>query len=129
MVVEAETNEAHALTCTAQDCEGGVAGIRDALYVLGGKWKLPLIFSLSGGPMRFRDLQRALKGITPKMLSRELKELELNGFVVRHEASGNAGAITYHLTPYSRTLRQVTHELKVWGTQHRRYIGASRKVN
>ena len=69
---------------TKEECTGGVAAIRDALYVLNGKWKLPLIFTLSEGPKRFKDIQRSLGDITPKILSKELKELELNEFVIRN---------------------------------------------
>jgi DNA-binding HxlR family transcriptional regulator len=111
--------------CREQTCATGVAGIRDALYVLGGKWRLPLIFALFDGPMRFKDIQRSLGEITPKILSRELKDLELNEFVVRNVHSNSS--ITYQLTPYSLSLYNVTHELKTWGIQHRQRIGASRK--
>jgi len=104
--------------CVEESCSAGVAGIRDALYVLNGKWKLPLIFALSGGPLRFKDIQRSLGEITPKILSKELKELELNEFVI---------TVTYQLTPYSRSLGKVLQELKTWGIQHRQRIVASRK--
>lgn len=77
--------------------------------------------------MRFRDIQRSLGEITPRILSKELKELELNGFVVRNEISAPPVTITYELTPYSQTLYRLTHELKKWGMQHREHIGASRK--
>ena len=123
MNTEAQTAPQTLRDCSRQDCAEGAAGIRDALYVLGGKWKLPLIFTLSGGPMRFNDIQRSIGDITAKILSRELKEMELNGFVLRSEGA----VITYQLTPYSLSLHKVTHELKEWGMKHRQHIGASRK--
>lgn len=110
-----------------QSCTVGVAGIRDALYVLNGKWKLPLIFTLSEGPMRFKDIQRSLVDITPRILSKELKELELNEFVVRNVYSTTPVTVTYQLTPYSQSLDKVLQELKNWGIQHRQRIVASRK--
>ncbi|MCC8410797.1 helix-turn-helix transcriptional regulator [Mucilaginibacter sp. UR6-1] len=113
--------------CARLNCSEGVAGIRDALYVLNGKWKLPLIFTLSGGPMRFKDIQRSIGDITPKVLSKELKELELNEFIVRNIYSTTPVTVTYQLTPYSQSLDKVLLELKDWGTKHRQRIVASRK--
>jgi len=114
--------------CAENACTEGVNGIRDALYVLNGKWKLPLIFALTEGPARFKDIQRSLGDITSKVLSKELKELELNEFVVRHVLPTTPVTITYELMPYSRSLQKVLHELKEWGIQHRQRIVASRKI-
>ncbi|WP_214070370.1 helix-turn-helix domain-containing protein [Mucilaginibacter sp. dw_454] len=127
MKTDAETQEEVASPCVEINCADGVARIRDALYVLNGKWKLPLIFALTEGPARFKDLQRSLGDITPKILSKELKELELNEFVVRNVYSTTPVMVTYELTGYSRTLYNVLHELKEWGTQHRERIVANRK--
>jgi DNA-binding HxlR family transcriptional regulator len=113
--------------CASNACTEGVGGIRDALYVLNGKWKLPLLFTLTQGPARFKDIQRTLGDITPKILSKELKELELNEFLVRHVLPTNPPTVTYEITDYSRSLQQVLHELKVWGINHRQRIVASRK--
>ncbi len=112
---------------TTEACTASIAGVRDALYVLNGKWKLPLIVALSSGPMRFKDIQRALGEITPKILSKELKELELNEFVVRKVYSTTPVTVTYQLTPYSQSLDKVMEELKKWGIQHRQRIVANRK--
>ncbi|MGZ3872734.1 MAG: winged helix-turn-helix transcriptional regulator [Mucilaginibacter sp.] len=127
MGTEIETGCGTAHIHTEQSCTVGVAGIRDALYVLNGKWKLPLIFTLSEGPKRFKDIQRSLGDITPKILSKELKELELNEFVVRNVYSTTPVTVTYQLTPYSQSLDKVLQELKNWGIQHRQRIVASRK--
>jgi len=113
--------------CAQNACSEGVTGIRDALYVLNGKWKLPLIFTLTEGPKRFKDIQRSLGDITAKVLTKELKELELNEFVVRHVLPTTPVTVTYELMPYSRSLHKVLHELKEWGIQHRQRIVASRK--
>ncbi|WP_074489986.1 winged helix-turn-helix transcriptional regulator [Mucilaginibacter polytrichastri] len=112
---------------STEACTASIAGVRDALYVLNGKWKLPLIVSLSNGPLRFKDIQRALGEITPKILSKELKELELNEFVIRKVYSTTPVTITYQLTPYSQSLDRVMVELRNWGIQHRQRIVASRK--
>jgi DNA-binding HxlR family transcriptional regulator len=127
MEIEAETKTEMTRDCAKEACAGGVAGVRDALYVLNGKWKLPLIFTLSSGPMRFKDIQRSLGEITPKVLSKELKELELNEFVIRNVYSTTPVTVTYQLTPYSQSLDKVLLELKDWGVKHRQRIVASRK--
>jgi DNA-binding HxlR family transcriptional regulator len=112
---------------TKEECMGSVAAIRDTLYVLNGKWKLPLIASLQNGPKRFNDIQRALGEITPKILSKELRELELNEFVERKVIATTPVTVTYEITPYSASLKNVLDELKKWGEQHRQRIVASRR--
>ena len=70
--------------CTQKEaCTASVAAVKDTLYAFSGKWKLPIIVALTAGPLRFANLQKALVDITPKVLSKELKELELNEFVTR----------------------------------------------
>src|SRR3979490_245209 len=88
-------------------CQGSLLAIKDALDALNGKWKLPIIIVLMEGPRRFKDLQRTVTGITPKLLSKELKELELNEFVKRTVYDTMPVAIEYSLTPYSKTLDPV----------------------
>ena len=113
-------NELH----SPEACTGSIMAVKDALYVLNGKWKLPLIVALSTGPMRFNDIQRALDGITPKILSKELRDLEMNEFVERKVFPTTPVSVTYGLTPYSRSLDKVMEELKNWGVQHRQRIVA-----
>lgn len=107
---------------TAETCNASIIAVKDALYVLNGKWKLPLIVALSTGPMRFNDIQRSLDGITPKILSKELRELEMNEFVVRTVSPTIPVSVLYQLTPYSKSLEKVIEELRLWGIQHRERI-------
>ena len=108
-------------------CNASITAVKDALYVLNGKWKLPLIISLQDGPKRFNEIQKSLEDITPKILSKELKELELNEFVVRKVFSTTPVTVTYELTAYSKTLEKVLAELRNWGFQHRERLIANRK--
>ncbi|QNF33967.1 helix-turn-helix transcriptional regulator [Adhaeribacter swui] len=103
-------------------CKISVMAVKDALYVLSGKWKLPLILTLSEGPQRFNEIQRTLGDITPKILSKELRELEMNEFVTRRVYPTTPVTVTYELTPYSRSLDKVLDELRNWGLQHRERI-------
>jgi DNA-binding HxlR family transcriptional regulator len=59
-------------------CTTAASAVRDALYVLNGKWKLPLVAALSKGPQRFNDIKRAHVDITPKILKKEFNEREIN---------------------------------------------------
>lgn len=108
-------------------CNGAVNAVKDALYVLNGKWKLPLIIALIDGPKRFNEIQRSLGEITPKILSKELRELELNEFIERKVFATVPVTVNYELTPYSDSLHNVLMELRKWGTEHRERIIASRK--
>src|ERR1700742_4954292 len=107
---------------TKEECTRSIAAIRDTLYVLGGKWKLPIISALVERPLRFKELQKALEEITPKILSKELKELELNEFVTRTVYATSPVTVEYELTGYSHTLEKVLLELRDWGFQHRKKL-------
>ncbi len=119
------TNEQ--LVHNSKPCLDSSMAVKDALDVLNGKWKLSLIVALQNGPMRFKDIQRSLDGITPKILSKELKELELNEFVERKVVSTRPVTILYELTPYSGSLKKVVDELVAWGLQYRQRIKAGIK--
>ena len=106
-------------------CRDSLRNVVDALYVLTGKWKLALILSLVQSSKRFNELQQAVPGISAKVLAKELKDLELNDFVMRHVRAGSPVSITYEATAYSRTLKNVIAELSAWGGQHREKIRES----
>lgn len=119
----ADTGTAH----SAGECNQSLQAVQDALYVLNGKWKLPIIIALRDGPRRFRELQRLVTGITAKVLSKELKELEMNEFAVRHVYATIPVTVEYELTEYSHSLDSVIQALREWGLQHRaRIIGKDR---
>jgi DNA-binding HxlR family transcriptional regulator len=114
---------------TTEACTQSIGAVRDTLYVLSGKWKLPIIIALIGGPRRFKDLQRSLAEITPKILSKELKELELNEFVTRTVYATSPVTVEYELTKYSQSLNKIIGEMREWGMQHRkRMMSNSRKA-
>lgn len=107
-------------------CKQHLTAIGDALYVIGGKWKLRVIVSLREGHKRFNEIQRAIDGISPKVLSAELRELELNGFVRREVHTGTPVVVEYHITPYADTLGDVLNALSTWGATHRDKIRRER---
>jgi DNA-binding HxlR family transcriptional regulator len=107
---------------TKEQCTKSLLPIRDALDVINGKWKLHIIGSLLQGNMRFKDLQRDINGITAKMLSQELKSLEINGLVSRTVFDTSPVVVEYRLTEYGQTLKKLMGELRVWGIEHRKRI-------
>jgi DNA-binding HxlR family transcriptional regulator len=108
-------------------CKATLKAIADALYVIGGKWKLRIIVALSDGNKRFNELQRLIEGISAKVLSNELKGLELNGFVRRIVFTGKPVSIEYELTEHAETLSGVLQSLSEWGAMHREKIRKSMK--
>ncbi|GAB3985913.1 hypothetical protein GCM10028807_02200 [Spirosoma daeguense] len=125
---EEATNALHiARSHTVHECTQSLQAVQDALYVLNGKWKLPIIIGLSTGPKRFRELQRVVTGITAKVLSKELKELEMNEFLIRNVYNTTPVTVEYELTAYSGSLNSIINALREWGMQHRaRILGKDR---
>lgn len=109
---------------TAEKCSGHLSSVEDAIYVIGGKWKLKIIIVLQEkGNIRFNELQRNIPGISARVLSNELKDLELNGFVKRVvHAEQTPVIVEYISTDYSRTLKPVIMALSEWGRKHKKNI-------
>jgi DNA-binding HxlR family transcriptional regulator len=111
---------------TGEQCTKELLPVKDALDVLSGKWKLQIILSLTFGKKRFKQIQREIPGLTPKMLSKELKELEMNELAVRHVYDTLPVTVEYELTSYGKTLKPLIGELHKWGTKHRKRIISGR---
>ena len=94
-------------------------GLEAALAVIGGKWKFLILFNLAvGAPKRFGDLRRSVAGISEKMLIQELKEMELDGIVIRKDYREVPPRVDYTLTPFGRDLAEATRPLCEWGSRH-----------
>lgn len=96
-----------------------VLALTDTLNVMNGKWKLPIIASLLHGKIRFKDLQENIDKITPRMLSKELKELEINGIVERKVYNQTPILIEYILTDSGKSITSVIDSMIDWGMLHR----------
>lgn len=97
-----------------------VLAVNDTLNVISGKWKLPIIGSLLYNKKRFTEIQRNIPRITPRMLSKELKELELNGIVNRVVYDTLPVTVEYELTSSAQSLSEVLDKMVEWGLKHRR---------
>ncbi|RYY19224.1 MAG: transcriptional regulator [Chitinophagaceae bacterium] len=109
---------------TEHECTRHLSAVGDAVYVIGGKWKLRIIVALKHGHKRFNDIQRAVTGISARVLSTELKDLELNGFVSRHVYPYTPVTVEYLLTEYTDSLEPVLTALGEWGYRHREKVMA-----
>lgn len=107
---------------TQESCTKALVPVRDALDILNGKWKLPILIALQFGNKRFSELAKQVHGITDKMLSKELRELEMNELVKRTVYDTVPVVVEYSMTPYGETLEKLIDELQVWGTNHRKRI-------
>ena len=100
-------------------CLDTVKPVREALDVINGKWKLPIIISITTGNQRFTDIQDSIPGITPKVLAKELKDLEQHRLIKRTVIEGYPVKILYSAEPYSETLGPIIYALRDWGVKHR----------
>ncbi len=107
---------------TYEGCLKAIMPVRDALDILSGKWKLPIIISLTFGNKRFSQMAKQIPGITDKMLAKELRELEMNELVKRTVYDSIPVVVEYSMTPYGRTLEKLINELQSWGVKHRKRI-------
>ena len=102
-------------------CTQAKLAIQDTLDIVGGKWKLVLITILISGKRRFKELTREA-GISPRILSKELYEMQMNGLVTRTVKDTRPVTVEYELTPYATTLRNVLEPMEAWGRNHRKKI-------
>jgi len=102
-----------------------IVALKNAMNVINGKWKLAIVATMIKQPRRFNEIERLLQGITPRMISKELKELELNNVVNKVDRLDPlTGRITvmYDLTESGRKLEKLMVQMAVWGQEHRDHL-------
>ena len=99
-----------------------VQALQDTIYVLGGKWRLPIINSICNGNKRFREIERSIPGITTRMLSRELKDMELNKLITRTVYPDSPVLVEYESTDYCKSFGPIILEMIRWGKEHRKVV-------
>jgi DNA-binding HxlR family transcriptional regulator len=113
---------------THDKCLGRLLPVTDALEVLSGKWRLPIMITLSFGPKRFSEMAKEIPNITDRMLSKELRELETHQLIKRTVYDAVPVIVEYSLTPYGSSLDDVILALYNWGSQHRKRIMTKTKT-
>jgi DNA-binding HxlR family transcriptional regulator len=104
---------------TSKECKEYIRPVRDVLDIINGKWKLPIIIALSFANKRFKELERDIEGITPRMLSKELRDLEINQLVTRTVFDTVPVKVEYSITEHGKSLDNVIVSLREWGNNHR----------
>jgi DNA-binding HxlR family transcriptional regulator len=118
-------------------CEAGVfvmrrkhyyCGLEAALDVIGGKWKVLILWALRADVQRFGELRRSVGGISEKMLIQHLKEMQADGIVVRKDFKEVPPRVEYALTPFGKSLYSALAPLCEWGTLHMNRIEARKEA-
>lgn len=98
------------------DCNFGCP-VEACLEVIGGKWKGVVLFHLLAGTKRFNELMRLIPGVTQRMLTRQLRELEDDGIVLRKVYAEVPPKVEYSLTEFGLTLKPLLRDIQHWGSQ------------
>ncbi len=98
----------------------GCSSVKTTLDVIGGKWKPLIMFLLVKRTMRFSELQKSIAGITQKMLTQQLRELESDGLVSRKVFPQVPPRVEYSITTHGKTLLPVLDTMHKWGENHKR---------
>ncbi|MET9342998.1 helix-turn-helix domain-containing protein [Nonomuraea sp. NPDC003804] len=104
-----------------------VCQLRDVLDRVGDKWSVLVMSLLGDGPRRYSELQRAIEGISQRMLTLTLRSLERDGLVERTVTPTSPPRVDYALTPVGQTLSGQVSGLMRWAEQHRAYVAESRR--
>ena len=96
--------------------------LQDTLYFIGGKWRLPIINSICNGNKRFREIERSIPGITTRMLSRELKEMEMSKLLKRTVYIDMPVLVEYEPTEHCRSFGKIIQEMIDWGKGHKEIV-------
>jgi DNA-binding HxlR family transcriptional regulator len=94
--------------------------VQDTLYVLGGKWRLPIIIAIKHGNYRFKDIKDFIPKITNRVLS--LKALEANKLIIRTVYATSPIIVEYKITEYALTVKEVINTMGEWGANHRKKL-------
>jgi DNA-binding HxlR family transcriptional regulator len=100
----------------------GCGSVQTTLKVVGGKWKPPILFLLSGGTKRFGELRKNIGSITQKMLTQELRKMENDGLISRKVYPQVPPKVEYSLTTYGKSLEPILKSMSEWGKKHKNWI-------
>lgn len=89
--------------------------LKDVLDIVGGKWSIPVIYTLFDGKMRFSELERGIPNINTRMLVKELKSLEKNRIIIREAYATVPPTVEYSLTVKGKALKPIIADLYKWG--------------
>jgi DNA-binding HxlR family transcriptional regulator len=97
-------------------------GLETVLALIGGKWKMLILYHLCHGPRRFGELRRLLPGISEKMLIQDLRQMEESGLLLRKDYQEVPPKVEYSVTPFGRELGKLMAPLSAWGDKNRKRV-------
>ena len=103
--------------------------VSDALSLIGGKWKIAIIYNLREDPLRFGELKRILSPITPQMLTKQLREMERDQLIDRKVYEVIPPKVEYSLTDFGQSFMPVLNSLCKWSTEHQDLLHSISKNN
>jgi DNA-binding HxlR family transcriptional regulator len=106
----------------------GVCPLEELIKLIGGKWKVIILWRVLAGPQRFGELRRQLTGVTQKMLTQQLRELEHDGLLTRTVFAEVPPRVEYATTPLGEQLRPLLLAMNDWGRDHLPAFGSAKKV-
>jgi DNA-binding HxlR family transcriptional regulator len=109
------------------DCNPGCS-VEAAISLIDGKWKCVILFHLQDGPVRFNELRRRLPDVTQRMLTNQLRELELDGLIDREVFAQVPPRVEYSLSERGRSLQPVLEALRRWGDENIGLFGRRREA-
>jgi len=98
-------------------------GVETTIAVVGGKWKPMILYALLNSPRRFGELNREIPGVTQRMLTLQLRELEEDGVIHREVYKQVPPKVEYSLTPFGRTIEPLLLLMNQWGEQYADTVG------
>lgn len=107
-------------------CKTPTQSIQDTLEVIGGKWKIIILAALFEKKFRFKELAKYLE-ISPRMLSKELQDLEVNQLITRTVCDTKPITVEYKIAEHSKSLIPLIEAMIEWGAQHRDKITGRKK--
>ena len=111
---------------TAQVVNAHACPVREVLDRVSGKWSVQILVAAAHGPIRFTELERSIEGISRRMLTLTLRNLERDGLVTRTVHATVPPKVEYELTPVARELHETLQRLTDWAERNRVYIAESR---
>lgn len=101
----------------------GICPFATTQKILSGKWSIYILFLLSEGPVRFNELKRRLpEEMTHATLSRQLKQLEEEGLIIRHEYVQVPPKVEYYMSDIGEKFKIVLEALEIWGKEYIKHI-------
>lgn len=120
-------SEAEPVTPATEECGADTCPIAPVIDLFGNRWKHRILWHLQHESIRFNELRRRLPGITPRTLTRQLRDLERDGLVHREQFSEIPPRVVYSSTPLAESLRPVFSAVTRWGAEHLGSVAEARE--